>query len=76
MLTRTAKPRNVTDPPGMPCPRCGKPIRLSIEKLLTATPVYCSDCGLQLVLDRRASAEGLDAARALQNAMKDLVGSK
>ena len=76
MLTRTAKPRNVTDPPGVPCPRCRKPIRLTIEKLLAATPVYCSDCGLQLTVDTQASAEGMDAARRLQDAMKDLVGGK
>ncbi len=76
MLTRTAKARNVTDPPGVPCPKCRKPIRLSIEKLLAATPVYCSECGLQLTLDRQASAEGLDAVLKLQNAMKDLVDGK
>lgn len=76
MRTHPAKPVNLTEPPGVPCPRCRSPIRLTIDKLLSGTPVYCSECGLQLTLDAAASAEGLDAVRKLQRTVKDLGEQK
>lgn len=70
MLTRTNKPTNLTEPPGVPCPRCKAAIRLTLPKLLAGTPVFCSECGLELTLDRKASTDALDAARELQEVTK------
>jgi hypothetical protein len=76
MVNRPSKPCNLTEPPGVPCPRCRSPIRLTIAKLLSGTPVFCSECGLQLLLDAGASAEGLAAVRKLERSMKDLEEQK
>lgn len=76
MISRSGVPPRLTDPPGVPCPRCRTPIRLTVQKLLAGTPVFCSDCGLQLTMDRQASSEALDAVRALQQTMNDLAGRK
>jgi hypothetical protein len=70
MLSRTTKPTHLTEPPGVPCPRCKTPIRLTLPKLLAGTPVFCSECGLELTLDRHASTDALDAARTMQELTK------
>jgi predicted amidophosphoribosyltransferase len=72
MLKRKTNLVNLTEPPGVPCPQCQAPIRLTIAKLLTGTPIFCSECGLQLTVDSEGSTAAMDAVKTVQRTMNDL----
>jgi hypothetical protein len=40
-------------PPGLPCPKCGALIEITIEELLRKSFFRCRQCGLELSLNRR-----------------------
>lgn len=54
--------------PGIKCPRCGAFIRTSVEELLMARSLWCTECRLELKLDRRASGQALNALQKVQDA--------
>ncbi len=56
--------------PGLRCPVCGAFIRTSIEELLSVHSLRCSECRLELKLDRWASAKALQALEKVQDARK------
>lgn len=58
--------------PGLKCPGCGAFIRTSIEELLTVHSLRCSECKLELKLDRWASAKALDALQKVQDAQHEV----
>ncbi len=70
MIDRNTHRQDMTSPSGMSCPDCRHPIVLSMEKLLAATPVFCSECGLKLTLDLEHSREALGALNRLNEAFK------
>lgn len=47
--------------PGFACPACGVPIVIDPAVLLSAAPLGCSACGLELRVDAEASAGALAA---------------
>jgi len=75
MLEMNNRRHNLTKPPGIPCPECGATIHFTIEKLLSARPVFCSDCGLKLTLEVQKSQESLEALRRLNDAFEKLERS-
>jgi len=70
MLQHNTHRQNLTSPSGMPCPQCTHPILLSIEKLLAATPVFCSECGLKLELNLAQSRQALGVLQRLNTTLK------
>lgn len=72
MLSKKTKAFSLTEAPGIPCPQCGATLRLALDRLLAAAPLFCSACGLELTLDAKASAQAMDAARAVQRTLRDL----
>jgi transcription elongation factor Elf1 len=75
MLEMNNRRHNLTEPPGVPCPECGAVIHFTIEKLLSARPVYCSDCGLKLTLEVQKSQESLAALKRLNDAFEKIEQS-
>lgn len=47
--------------PGLSCPECSTPIVIDPLLLLSATPINCASCGLELVVNTEESAETLQA---------------
>lgn len=72
MLKRKTNLVNLTEPPGVPCPQCQAPIKLTIPKLLAGTPIYCAECGLQLTLDSEGSSTAMDAVKTVHRTLRDL----
>jgi transcription elongation factor Elf1 len=66
------KKYNLTDPPGVICPSCKGIIKFTIEQLVSARPVYCSNCGLKLTMDVAQSQESLFELATLNDAMKKI----
>ena len=56
--------------PGLSCPECGHHIPTTIEMLLNNSAVFCSNCGLELSIDREESKAGLDQLRKLSAELK------
>ena len=48
-------------PGEIPCPSCSRPLPLPVEAVLSATPIVCGGCGLELTAERDASRDALDA---------------
>lgn len=48
-------------PGRIPCPDCGQPLALPIEAVLTARPIVCAGCGMELLVNREDSAAALKA---------------
>jgi len=76
MFTLNNRRYNLTDPPGVPCPECGSTIQFSMEKLLTARPVYCSNCGLKLELSLQESKTGLQTLQQLNDTLDKIDGKR
>ncbi len=54
--------------PGLPCPECTTPIVVEPTVLLSAAPISCPGCGLELQVNVEQSKGALDA---LSNYMRD-----
>ncbi|TND09900.1 MAG: hypothetical protein FD123_828 [Bacteroidetes bacterium] len=57
----------VSNEPGLICPRCRFRIQITIPQLLSGKPVYCTNCLLELQIDIGSSKESLDALQKLQS---------
>lgn len=53
--------------PGLPCPVCNTPIVVDPMLLLSAAPIQCAACGLELTLNTEKSASTLNALGAYMN---------
>ncbi|HEX6098266.1 MAG TPA: hypothetical protein VF432_18205 [Thermoanaerobaculia bacterium] len=62
----------MNEAPGMPCPRCGYRITVTLQDLSTASAVICSGCALRLELDRGRSQAALELVRKLRVAMENV----
>lgn len=69
--------------PGFPCPECSTPIVVEAVTLLAAGAIQCTRCGLELTIQREASAPALDALseymtefEKIQSNLPDLESSK
>lgn len=51
----------LTNNPGLTCPKCGFKIAVSINQLLSVTDVICPACGLKLSVDKEKSQNSLNA---------------
>jgi len=52
---------NTNQNPGLNCPKCTFKISVSIEQLLSHSPLVCPACGLVLQLDSSKSKPAIDA---------------
>ncbi|HTT13036.1 MAG TPA: hypothetical protein VMG60_19370 [Burkholderiaceae bacterium] len=57
--------------PGVPCPGCGARLVVTMEQLLSFTPIACT-CGLVLEVDPERSEETLRDLRALHDRLAQL----
>lgn len=57
--------------PGLPCPQCGYRIQVTMPMLLSNRAIYCTGCGLELVIDREESAASLELLRKLQEGIEE-----
>lgn len=53
--------------PGLPCPECNTPIVVDPMLLLSAAPISCAACGLELTLNVEKSAATLNALGSYMN---------
>ncbi len=60
----------ISPQPGIPCPKCGYKIQVSIPLLLSGESVTCPSCLLQLNVDKNKSSESLAALNKLQEGME------
>lgn len=54
--------------PGMPCPNCKAPIVIDAVVLLSAAPIECAACGLELKVNTEKSEDALNALSTYMNA--------
>ena len=73
MATRS-KPKQ--RPPGMPCPKCGFFIEMSVQKLLYGDDFKCPACRLVLQMDRAQSRDALAILQKVDTAMQDIQKHK
>lgn len=64
--------KTLNQPKGMPCPKCGTPIAVSLKDLLEAKIIVCPGCGLHLEVDRASSSKSLEALQRLNVAIENL----
>ena len=55
--------------PGLDCPQCDARLTVTIQMLLSGSPVRCYACGLVLRVDREESRECLDRLAELKSAI-------
>lgn len=60
----------VSKAPGLDCPQCGHRIQITIPTLLSGRPFYCTNCFLEISVDREKSNEALGELSKLNNAMQ------
>ncbi|MDR0419466.1 MAG: hypothetical protein LBH34_04565 [Prevotellaceae bacterium] len=61
--------------PGINCPNCGCFISTTIAELLIVQGLKCESCGLEMKLDRQASAKAISLLQEVDSAQK-MVESK
>jgi hypothetical protein len=61
--------------PGINCPSCKCFIHTTIAELLTNQGLKCESCGLEMKLDKQASAKALSLLQEVDSAQK-MVESK
>ena len=57
--------------PGLPCPVCNTPIVVDPMLLLSAAPIGCAACGLELKMNVEESASTLNALGAYMNTFQE-----
>lgn len=65
-------PTQFHEAPGMPCPRCGFRIKVTLQQLLSAAEISCPGCLLKLEIDRSQSQQSLELAQKLAVAVDNL----
>jgi len=60
MMTGSEKQQTFNQISGFPCPRCKNMLRFPLQALLLQQSIFCSQCGLELVIDLEHSAPALD----------------
>lgn len=58
--------------PGIPCPKCGFFIEMSIRSLLYQPSFQCPQCLLTLTMDRSSSTNALDLLQKVNKEMENL----
>ena len=56
---------------GMPCPKCGGFIPISMFQIIADAAIICPHCGLRLSINRQESGRAIDALRKFQQAQAD-----
>ena len=60
-------PVEISRKPGLKCPECGTLISVSIEQIISAGSIYCTNCFLELKIDAGKSAASIDALKKLKD---------
>lgn len=72
MSAQSSQPRS----PGMPCPKCGFFIEMSIYSLLSQAEFKCPGCLLVLKMDRAESKPALELLQTVNTQMENLQKAK
>lgn len=64
-------PVEIARKPGLKCPECGNLISVSIEQIISAGSVYCSNCFLELKIDAGKSAASINALKKLKQGLSE-----
>ncbi|MDJ0658200.1 MAG: hypothetical protein QNJ42_01785 [Crocosphaera sp.] len=62
--------------PGIPCPRCGFFIEMSVQSLLFQPSFQCPGCLLTLSMDRNQSRPALEVLQKVHKEMENLEKHK
>lgn len=72
-MARHANPnRREIRPAGMPCPRCAHPIIIDPMLLLSAAPIQCGACQLELKVNVEESAATLNALKTYMDTFEKI----
>ena len=61
----------ISHQPGLVCPECNFKMPISIDMLLSGSPIECPSCGLKLSVEQEASKPILDRLRKLDGLIKN-----
>ena len=73
MDTHTSKAgKGILNEGRMPCPECRAPIRLPLQSLFSAQPIFCAACGIRLSVDAAASKGALESLKKAQQMLGNI----
>lgn len=64
-------PVEIARKPGLKCPECGTLISVSIEQIISAGSVFCTNCFLELKIDAGKSAASINALKKLKQGLSE-----
>ena len=53
---------------GMPCPKCGNFIPISVHQIIESISIFCPSCGLRLEMNKKTSEKALETFKKISEA--------